>query len=131
MNEPLTKFRAGAVVCAIWENRVTRGDQPAVILKATVERRYRDANGAWRSTGSFSRNELPLVRHVLDQAFTWMIDRELSDGQRPWQVNHAPPPSAGGAPGGDARGADGVPTGHPTVPASMLDQVVRSLGPDG
>ena len=81
MNQPLKKFRAGQVSCALWENEVTTKDGRAVtMLKATVERRYKDKNGEWQSSQSFSRNEIPLVKWCLDKAFDAMIEERSSDG---------------------------------------------------
>ncbi|KPK47207.1 MAG: hypothetical protein AMK72_08735 [Planctomycetes bacterium SM23_25] len=82
MNQPLKKFRAGQVSCALWENEVTTKDGRAVqMLKATVERRYKDKNGEWKSGSSFSRNEIPLVKWCLDKAFEAMIEERSSNGR--------------------------------------------------
>ena len=43
--------------------------------KATVERRYQDASGAWKSSGSFGRNEISLVMHCLRKAFEYMVEQ--------------------------------------------------------
>ena len=108
MHEPSVKFRAGAVVCAVWENRINRGERTQPMFKATVERRYRDQAGAWRSTSSFARNEIPLVKHVLQQAFAWMIEREQAGGAEASTGSGPPRPSAGPADparsGGDEAG---------------------------
>ena len=48
------------------------------MLKATVERRYKDSSGNWKSSGSFSRNEIPLVIYCLTKAFETMVE-ERSD----------------------------------------------------
>ena len=73
--KPVAKFRAGQVTCAIWENRVTVGNQQQTILKASVSRRYRDKSGIWKSSQSFSRNEIPLAIHVLQKAFEAMLEK--------------------------------------------------------
>ena len=49
------------------------------MLKATVERRYKDKNDEWKSSNSFSRNEIPLVRWCLDKAFDAMLEERSSD----------------------------------------------------
>ena len=51
------------------------------MLKATIERRYKDGNGEWKSSGSFSRNELPLAIHCLQKAFEAMLEQPDDDGQ--------------------------------------------------
>jgi len=72
---PIRKFRAGAVSCAIWRNEISVAGRTVPLLKASVERRYRDADGVWKSSGSFSRNEIPLVIYCLQQAFALMIQQ--------------------------------------------------------
>jgi len=73
---PLMKFRAGAISCALWESEANINGQMKTLLKATVERRYKDSSGQWKSSNSFGRNEVPLVRWCLDQAFSAMIQEK-------------------------------------------------------
>ncbi|MHC4520290.1 MAG: hypothetical protein ACYTAS_17000 [Planctomycetota bacterium] len=49
------------------------------ILKATVQRRYKDKSGEWRSSGSFNRNEIPLAIHCLQKAFEKIIELQNED----------------------------------------------------
>ena len=51
---PVAKFKAGQVSSAVWENQVQVKGANVTILKATVQRRYKDRNGEWRSSASFS-----------------------------------------------------------------------------
>ena len=74
-SKPIQKFRAGQVGCALWENEVMVGGEKQVILKASVSRRYKDRNGNWKTSQSFSRNEIPLAIFVLFQAFEAMLDK--------------------------------------------------------
>lgn len=63
---PVAKFTAGQVSAAIWENQATtKAGKQVTMLKATVERRYKDKDG-WKSSGSFSRNEIPLAAETAD-----------------------------------------------------------------
>ena len=72
---PIKKFSAGSISCALWENEIaTTNGGKARLLKATVERRYKDKDGQWKSSGSFSRNEIPLVQYVLGKAFEAMVE---------------------------------------------------------
>ena len=50
------------------------------VLKATVSRRYRDKNGEWKSSQSFSRNELPFAIYALQKAFEAMIEAPEEPG---------------------------------------------------
>ena len=74
-DQPITRFKAGSVSCAIWQNRVSVAGRPTTILKATICRRYQDRNGLWQTSQSFSRNEIPLAILVLERAFESMLER--------------------------------------------------------
>ena len=78
MATPVKKYRAGSISCALWENQAKVNGNVVTMLKATVERRYKDSSGNWKSSGSFSRNEIPLVIYCLEKAFETMVE-ERSD----------------------------------------------------
>ncbi len=71
---PIAKFKAGQVSAALWENQIEAGGRPATILKATIQRRYKDTDGQWKSSTSFSRNEIPLAIHCLQKAFEKIVE---------------------------------------------------------
>ena len=73
---PIKKFSAGSISCALWENQATVEGRKVEILKATVERRYKDRDGKWKSSGSFGRNEIPLAIYCLQKAFAAMIEEQ-------------------------------------------------------
>ncbi len=74
-DKPMAKFQAGAVTCAVWQNRVNIDGRTTTILKATVGRRYQDREGIWQTSQSFSRNEVPMAIHVLQKAFELMLEK--------------------------------------------------------
>ncbi len=76
---PVITFRAGSVSCAVWENDIVIGTSTRTVLKATIERRYKDKNGSWKSSGTLSRNEIPLAIHGLQRAFAHIIDADNAD----------------------------------------------------
>jgi len=76
MAGPLKKFRAGQVSCALWENEATVNGKSVRMLKASVERRYKDKNDTWKSSNSFSRNEIPLAIYCLQKAFDTIIEEQ-------------------------------------------------------
>jgi hypothetical protein len=73
---PVAKFRAGQVSSAVWENEVQMPRGTVKILKATVQRRYKDKSGIWQSSTSFGRNEIPLAIHCLQKAFEKIIEKQ-------------------------------------------------------
>ena len=74
---PVAKFTAGQVSAAIWENEVTtKAGKQVTMLKATVERRYRDRDGQWKSSSSFARNEIPLAIYCLRKSFEHIIESQ-------------------------------------------------------
>ena len=82
---PVAKFKAGQVSAAIWENEVQMPRGTVKILKATVQRRYKDRGGAWQSSTSFSRNEIPLAIHCLQKSFERIIEIQ---NEEPGSDNH-------------------------------------------
>jgi hypothetical protein len=79
MVKPIAKFRAGQVSCALWENQATIDGRIVTVLKATIERRYRDAGGSWKSSNSFGRNEIPLAVHCLQKAFDHIVEKQADE----------------------------------------------------
>jgi hypothetical protein len=73
---PVAKFRAGQVSSAVWENEVQMPRGTVKMLKATVQRRYKDKSGTWQSSTSFGRNEIPLAIHCLQKAFEKIIQTQ-------------------------------------------------------
>ena len=76
---PVAKFRAGQISSAVWRNQIQVKGKAVTILKATVQRRYKDREGNWQSSGSFARNEIPLAIHCLQQAFEKIIETQHED----------------------------------------------------
>ena len=74
--QPLARFRAGQISCAIWENEINVSGTTKTVLKASVSRRYKDRDGEWKSSQSFSRNEILLAIHCLRQAVAKIIEEE-------------------------------------------------------
>ena len=73
---PIAKFQAGQVSAALWENQVEIKGRTVTLLKATVQRRYKDRDGKWQSSGSFGRNEIPMAIYCLQKAFEKIIEKQ-------------------------------------------------------
>ena len=78
---PMKKWNAGQVSCALWNNEIKVDGRSASMLKASIERRYKDKDDNWKSSTSFSRNEIPLAIYCLQQAFATMIEKPENDEQ--------------------------------------------------
>lgn len=65
---PVHEIRLGRVKAAIFANQSDSGLWHNVVLK----RLYRDSNGNWRSSDSFSRDDLLLIGKVCDLCHSWI-----------------------------------------------------------
>ncbi|MCY4585576.1 MAG: hypothetical protein OXB98_06005 [Bryobacterales bacterium] len=70
-NKPVAEVRIGAVKAAIWPNQTESG---AVRYNVTFSRIYKDADGNWKSTSSFGRDDLLVVAKVADQAHSKIFE---------------------------------------------------------
>ena len=74
--KPIAKFAAGGVSAALWENEITmNGGKTAKIMKASVSRRYKDNYDNWKTTYTFSRNEIPLAIYCLQKVFETIVEK--------------------------------------------------------
>ena len=90
--KPIAKFRAGQVASALWENQIDIKGRTVTILKATVQRRYKDHDGNWQSSGSFSRDEIPLAIHCLQKAFEQIVETQSNASNNGSDTNAAEEP---------------------------------------
>jgi len=77
--KPLKTIAAGSCRAAIWENEIRVIGSSKKVLKASVERRYKDKDGSWKSSQSFSRNEIPLAVYCLSKAFATIVAEEKDE----------------------------------------------------
>ena len=75
--QPTAKFRAGQISAGLWENEIEMKGRTVTILKATVQRRYKDnKTDTWKSSGSFGRNEIPLAIYCLQKCFEKIVETQ-------------------------------------------------------
>jgi hypothetical protein len=70
MSRPVHKIRLGLIKASVWQKRTHSGRQFSV----SVVRLYRNGD-VWKQSSRFGRDDLPVVRLVLDQAHTWVFRR--------------------------------------------------------
>ncbi len=73
-NEPVHRVRMGRIRAAVWENGTQNGPR----YNVTFTRLYK-AGAQWRDSGSFGRDDLPLLAKVADQAHTWIFQQKQDD----------------------------------------------------
>ena len=71
MNQPEQKFNAGGVTATVWKNTGEKDGASKEYHYITVEKRYKDKNGAWKGSNSFRVDELPKLQIVAGQAFEY------------------------------------------------------------
>ena len=85
--KPIEKFQAGQVSAALWETDAQVDGRAVTILKASVERRFKDRNGVWQSSTNFARNEIPLAVWCLQGAFDAIVGRQQNNAKA--EINQA------------------------------------------
>lgn len=75
---PIETVRIGTVKAAIWENRK---DGERARYNVTFSKRYRDAEGQWKTTHSFGRNDLLVLAKVADQAHSQILVLEAEQAE--------------------------------------------------
>jgi len=58
-------IRVGGVECTVWKN--VYGEKTS--FSVTLQRSYKDRNGAWKTTHSLRQNDLPKALLALQKAF--------------------------------------------------------------
>ena len=69
-NAPVDKVRVGLITASIWENLTDKG----TFHNITFERRYRDAEGNWKSSHSYSADDLLALAKAADLAHTKIVE---------------------------------------------------------
>ena len=75
--KPHDEVRIGAVKAAIWQNQA--GDRTR--YNVSFSKSYRDADGQWKTTQSFGRNDLLVLAKVADQAHSRIVDLQRTEDE--------------------------------------------------
>ncbi|MFK7821080.1 MAG: hypothetical protein AB8G99_20355 [Planctomycetaceae bacterium] len=71
--KPAATFRYRGISASVFENHSEKGDP---YYKVAIVRTYKDGKNGFKSTPTFSRDELPLVIKVAQQAFDFILVTE-------------------------------------------------------
>ena len=72
-NQPIARKRFDRVDAAIWRRESNRDDGPSVWYQSTIHRSYRDRDGKWQRTNSFTERDLPHVKLAADWAMSELL----------------------------------------------------------
>ena len=75
-NQPVAKYKLGALRAAIWKNETQFGPQFSV----SFSRIYKKGDD-WRETGSFRRDDLLPLQKLADQAYGYIIEQQHNGTQ--------------------------------------------------
>ena len=68
--QPEQKFKAGAVSATLWKNE---GEH--TYFTVSIERNYKDKDGAWKNTNSMRLNDLPKASLVISKAYDYLVSK--------------------------------------------------------
>lgn len=86
-NKPVKKYRAGAVSATVWNNpgKPIEGKEYSYST-ISLERSYKDKDGAWQTTNSLRINDLPRAEVVLHRAYEFLVLNKDGDAAEEGEV---------------------------------------------
>jgi hypothetical protein len=69
--KPAYEVRLGRVKATLWANSGEHG----TFYNTTAARLYKDGDGKWQQSDSFSRDELPVLIEALRLAYLWQFEQ--------------------------------------------------------
>lgn len=72
--KPAHKIRRGLIQVRVWRRRTKSGLRHTV----TVTRLFKNGD-VWKESMRFGRDDIPLVRLLLDQAFVWIHQQSVRE----------------------------------------------------
>lgn len=76
-NKPVKVFRIKGVKVSIWANSVTIDGRETIMHKVTDQRIYREGDD-WKTTESYSRDDLPILQMLVQDAYRWILEVEAA-----------------------------------------------------
>ena len=76
--KPKITFMLGWIRVSIWENEDQQGN---IRHSYTVQKSYKDSQGKYYQTTSFSKSDLVVIRHLIKQAIEFEESKEWVESQ--------------------------------------------------
>lgn len=77
-NAPAAKVSVGLQTASIWKNE----SEGRAFYNVTFDRRYRDAEGKWKSSSSYGRDDLLALAKLADLAHTKVLELQNVTGDK-------------------------------------------------
>lgn len=71
-NSPVQVFRAKGVKVSVFQN----SSEANIWHKITIQKIYREEGGAWKTTASLGRDDLPVAQMLIGRAWQFVLDAE-------------------------------------------------------
>ena len=71
--KPVKSFRLRGISASVFENSTKDGDR--TFFSVTLERAYK-VGQEFRHSSNFTRDDIPVVQHLLDQAWQFILDAD-------------------------------------------------------
>ena len=80
---PEKEFRCGGISAAVWRNDVEKDGRTTVRHSISIQKRYQDKNGNWKTTKSWFPEELARLRLVIEKCMEYCMLSESADSKIP------------------------------------------------
>ena len=72
-NKPEKKFSAGAVTATVWANEREVNGNTTTIKSVSISRNYKDNDDKWKTSNSYSAQDLQKLRLVAQKAYEYLV----------------------------------------------------------
>lgn len=78
--KPSATFRLRGISASVFENHTQNDGRDVSFYKVSLQRRYRDGD-EWKTSSSFSRDDVPVAKLLMEQAWQFILETEASRGR--------------------------------------------------
>jgi hypothetical protein len=77
-NAPVETFRLNGVSLSLFEIEAENDGKARKFYRASLDKRYRDNSGQWKSSNSWSVDDLLRLRYLLDKGIDFMTGKPVA-----------------------------------------------------
>lgn len=71
------KISAGNISATVWNNKREMNGVEIEMKSISLQRSYKDKNGEWKHSTSFSINDLPKIQLVMDKTYEYLTMQKV------------------------------------------------------